>query len=101
MKLKKSMEYLKKIGLCDSNSNAYSINFEGEIFIEETPFWIRKRPFLYRKRAKELKIVAIGVNALAILTLSILSFGKKNKNSEKEKIKSEQNITAKDSLKIN
>lgn len=95
----KALDYLTVLKYCEKTSNAYQITFEGEYFIDKNKFFTKRHPFLLEHCYKKLKIIALVLNTLLVLTLGWLNYIN-NKAKSKTQI---QNSVAEnpDSLKQN
>ncbi|WP_452228101.1 hypothetical protein [Lacinutrix sp. MEBiC02404] len=98
-----ALEYLCKLEYCKKTNNAYRITFEGQHYIDKNKFIIRSRPFLIDYLYKKLKIIALLLNTLFVLTLGYLTYKnslKKNESSEIDLIENTLKIKKSDTTRI-
>jgi predicted transcriptional regulator len=70
----KALDYLTVLKYCEKTNNAYQITFEGEYFIDKNKFFTNRHPFLLEHYYKKLKIIALVLNTLLVLTLGWLNY---------------------------
>jgi hypothetical protein len=99
-----TLEYLCKLEYCEKINNAYRITFQGQHYIEKNKFIIKNRPFLFEYLYKKLKIIALLLNTLFVLTLGYLNYKNslnKNESKEIDFIETTNTIKKSDTLKQN
>jgi hypothetical protein len=86
--LLRALDYLCILGYCEKINNAYQITFAGEHFISKNTFIIKTKPFTFEYYYKQLKVIALVLNTLMILSIGWLNYSVNKSRNNYQKVDS-------------